>query len=372
MSATVQPLEALKKTPLYSRHEALGAKIVDFHGWALPVYYSGIITEHQWTRENCGIFDVSHLGEIRVQGPGSFEFLQKRLTQDLSKCQDGRMQYSLLCDEKGGTLDDILVYRVNSTCFYLIVNATGIEKDFHALSRYAPETVEIKDLSDNTACIAVQGPKSESVMEKVLGLSVATMPYYSFVESKFHGESIWISRSGYTGEDGFEIFSGPEAAGPIWDRLVAAKAEGVLPAGLGARNTLRLEAGNALYGNELDETVSPLEAGMHWAVSFDKGPFVGRDALMKQKEKGVTRKLVAFKMIDKAVARDGYPVYVGGQKAGRVTSGSYGPTAGGNIGLALVPKGTEAPGTIFEIEVHERRARAEVVRRPFVPQRHKR
>lgn len=372
MSATVQPLEALKKTPLYSRHEALGAKLVDFHGWALPVYYSGIISEHQWTRENCGIFDVSHLGEIRVEGPGSFEFLQKRLTQDLSKCADGRMQYSLLCDEKGGTLDDILVYRVNSGCFYLIVNASSIEKDFHALSRYAPETVEIKDLSDNTACIAVQGPKAESVMETVLGFAVAALPYYAFVEARFQGEPVWISRSGYTGEDGFEIFCKPETAGPVWDRLAAAKSAGVMPAGLGARNTLRLEAGNALYGNELDESVSPLEAGMHWAVSFDKGAFVGRDALLKQKEKGMTRKLVAFKMVDKAVARDGYAVYYGGSKAGRVTSGSYGPTAAANIGLAFVPKGAETPGTILEIEVHERRARAEVVRRPFVPLRHKR
>ena len=382
MSTTVQSFEFLpakggsasggKKTPLFSRHEALGAKIVDFHGWALPVYYNGIISEHQWTRESCSIFDVSHLGEIRVEGSGAFEFLQKRLTQDLHKCADGRMQYSLLCDEKGGVLDDILVYRASAESYYLIVNASNIEKDFHALSRYATDAVEIKDLSDHTACIAIQGPKSEAVLEKILGLPAAKLSYYSFVECRFEGESTWLSRSGYTGEDGFEIFSKPELAGAIWDKLVAARAEGVLPAGLGARNTLRLEAGNALYGNELDESISPLEAGLQWAVSFEKGAFVGRDSLLKQKEKGVTRKLVGFKMIDKAVARDGYPIYISGQKAGHVTSGSYGPTAAANIGLAVVPKGSEAMGTIFEVEVHGRRARAEVVKRPFVPLKHKR
>lgn len=371
MSLTMQP-NTLKRTPLYSRHEALGAKIVDFSGWALPVYYNGIISEHQWTRESCGVFDVSHLGEILVEGKGAFDFLQKRMTQDLAKCADGRMQYSLLCDEKGGTLDDILIYRVSDECFYLIVNASNIEKDYHALSRYAPETVQIKDKSDDTACIAVQGPKSEAVINKILGPSAASLPYYAFTEARFENQAVWVSRSGYTGEDGFEIFMKPELAGSLWDQLMASRSLGVLPAGLGARNTLRLEAGNPLYGHELDETISPLEAGMHWAVSFDKGAFVGRDALLKQKEKGVTRKLVGFKMIDKAVARDGYPVYIGGVKAGRVTSGSYGPSAGGNIGLALVPKGSEAPGTIFEVEVHDRRVRAEVTRRPFVPLRHKR
>ncbi len=369
----MQDADSLKKTPLYSRHAVLKGKIVDFSGWALPIYYQGILPEHAWTRESCSVFDVSHLGEIRAQGPGGFEFLQARLTNDLGKLEDGGILYNLLCDEKGFTIDDILVYRQGQEEYYLIVNAANIARDFEALSQYAPSAVTLKDQSDQTACIAVQGPRSEAVLEKLFRFDLKDLGYYRFKEEKFMNEPVWVSRSGYTGEDGFEIFCSNALAVPVWDRLTEeGKDQGVRPAGLGARNTLRLEAGNALYGNELDAATTPLEAGLHFAVSFDKGRFVGRDALLKQKENGTARKLIGFKMLDKAIAREHYPIYQDGQKIGEVTSGSFGPSVGCGIGLGYVRKGTAGlDHPDLEIQVHERRAKAQVVKRPFVRLKHK-
>jgi aminomethyltransferase len=365
--------EALKKTPLYDRHVALKAKIVDFSGWAMPVYYAGIIAEHQWTRESCGIFDVSHLGEFHVKGRGAFQFLQYRLTNDLKKLENGKILYNILCDEKGLALDDILVYQQAPDDFYLIVNAASIERDWEALSRYIPDHLEFKNQSDEMACIAVQGPKSEAALEKVLGFNLKGLGYYRFKEERFANQPVWVSRSGYTGEDGFEIFSPNALIGDIWDELMAGgEKEGIRPAGLGARNTLRLEAGNILYGNDLDQTRTPLEAGLSWAVALGKeGGFVGRDMMLKQKEGGFSRRLVGFKVLDKAPAREGYPIFKAGRKVGIVTSGSYGPTAGFNIGLGYIDKGLETPGTPIEIEIHGRLTPAEVVKTPFILLKHK-
>ena len=368
----LQESDTLKKTPLYDRHQALQGKIVNFSGWALPVYYTGILAEHQWTRQSCGFFDVSHLGEVRVHGPGASAFIQKRFTNDLKKCQNGRMLYTLLCNEEGRTLDDILIYKESDGDFYLIVNATNIERDVTEMKKYAPSDVSIDNHSDEMACIAVQGPKSSAVLEKLFGFKLGDMPYYSFKAEKFSGQDVWISRSGYTGEDGFEIFSPNALAPAVWDVLAdRGKKEGALPAGLGARNTLRLEAGNPLYGHEMDETTTPLEAGLGFAVSFEKGDFVGRQAILKQKENGISRRLTGFKMQDKQVARDGYPVVKDGKKIGHVTSGSFAPTVGGNIGMAYVPAGMEKPGNLLEIEIHGRAARAETVKRPFVELKHR-
>lgn len=363
----------LKKTPLYDRHVALNGKIVNFSGWALPVYYSGIIAEHRWTRESCSIFDVSHLGEIRVKGKGATRFLQHRLTNDMAKVSDGRMLYSLLCDERGFTMDDILIYREAEDDYYLIVNAANIQVDFEALKRYAPDSVELKNQSDEIACIAVQGPKAEAALARLFGWPVGDMAYYSFRAFDFGGRPVWVSRSGYTGEDGFEIFSANADSGPIWDRLIdAGKNEGILPAGLGARNTLRLEAGNALYGNDIDLTTTPLQAGLQWAVSFSKdGGFVGRDSLLKEKENGPARRLIAFEVLDKPVAREHYPLLKDGKKIGAVTSGSFGPTVGKNIGLGYVRRGFEAPDTTIDVEIYGRPVPARVVKRPFVPSKHK-
>ena len=369
----MQETNSLKKTPLYDRHVALQGKIVDFSGWALPVYYTGIIAEHQWTRQSCSVFDVSHLGEIHVSGPGAFQFLQYRLTNDLNKLKDGKIIYSLLCDEKGFTLDDILIYQEKADDYYVIVNAGNIARDYEALVKYAPASVSVKNHSDETACIAIQGPKSEAILEKLFGFNLKDLGYYFFKEEKFSNEPVWVSRSGYTGEDGFEIFSPNELAAPIWDKLIeAGKKEGVLPAGLGARNTLRLEAGNVLYGNDLDTSTTPLEGGLGWAVSFTKGGFVGRDGLLKERENGPRRKLVGFKMLDKPIAREHYSIFKDTRKIGVVTSGSFGPSAGCNIGLGYVEKGFELPGTPIQIEVHGRRVPAEVVKTPFIELKHKR
>jgi aminomethyltransferase len=363
---------SLKRTPLYDRHLALGGKMVNFGGWSMPVYYTSILSEHLWTRQSCSIFDVSHLGEIRVTGSGAFEFLQYRLTNDLNKLKNGKILYNLLCDEKGGVLDDILVYQNSPTDYYLIVNAAGIDRDFAALSKYASDTVRLENQSDQTACVAIQGPKSQALLERLFGFDLKDLGYYCFKEEKFLNEPVWVSRSGYTGEDGFEIFASNALILPVWDKLVdAGKKEGALAAGLGARNTLRLEAGNLLYGNDMDETTTPLEAGLGWVVSFGKGPFVGSESLLSQKEKGISRRLVGFKMLDKPIAREHYSIFKDGRKIGVVTSGSFGPSVGFNIGLGYVEKGADAPQTEIEVEIHGKRIKAQVVKLPFAPSKHK-
>ena len=364
--------ETLKKTPLYDRHVSLGGKLVNFGGWALPVYYTGIISEHQWTRQSCSFFDVSHLGEIHVQGPGAEAFLQKRVTSDVRKCPKMGILYALLCDENGFALDDILIYRGIAEDYYLIVNAANTARDWAELKKYAGQGVVLEDHSSEMACIAVQGPRSEAILEKLFSFHLKEMSYYSFKEEKLNGAPVWVSRTGYTGEDGFELFCANPMSVVIWDRLVHdGKKEGALPAGLGARNTLRLEAGNPLYGHELDEVTTPLEAGMGFVVAWEKGDFVGREALWKQKQAGVQKKLAAFKMLGKSVARDGYPVYKDGEKIGKVTSGSFAPSVGGNIGMAYVTIGNEALGNPLDIEIHGHLAKAEIVKRPFVALKHK-
>ena len=283
----LQEIHTLKKIPLHDRHVSLNAKMVSFGGWSMPVYYRGILEEHRWVRESCGIFDVSHLGEFHVHGRGAFAFLQARVTNDLRKLSNGKILYALLCDEKGFALDDLLIYQEALDDYYVIVNAANIERDFEAFLKYLPDSVKLENRSDVTACVAVQGPRSEEILKRVFGFDLNSLGYYCFKLEKTRWGPVWISRSGYTGEDGFEIFSSNDGILPVWDALVeTGESGGLVPAGLGARNTLRLEAGNALYGNDLDETTTPLEAGLHWAVSFEKGGFVGRDGLMKQKRAG--------------------------------------------------------------------------------------
>ena len=368
---------SLKKTALYEEHIGLGGKMVNFGGWSLPIYYTSILLEHRWTRESCGVFDVSHLGEIRVQGKDAFTFLQHRLTQDLEKVKPGRILYNLLCDEKGGILDDILVCCESAEDYYLIVNAANADADFEAFKSAAPDSVTITNQSDRTSCLAVQGPKAEEILEKLFKFSLKKLPYYAFCEESFLGEPVWVSRSGYTGEDGFEIFSSNELSPKIWKKLLSeGKSLGVLPAGLGARNTLRLEAGNLLCGSDMDRTTTPLEAGLGFAVSFEKpGGFVGREALLLQKKNGISRLMAAFRMKDKPIAREHYKIFSaeGGKnrEIGVVTSGSFGPTAEASIGLGYIVRGFETPGTEIEIEIHGQLARAEIVKRPFVPQKHK-
>lgn len=365
-------VENLKKTPLYDEHVRLGGKMAGFGGWALPIYYSSILSEHQAVRENCGFFDVSHLGEIRVTGKGAFDFLQQRLTNDLSRLEPGRMQYHLLLNEDGGILDDVLVCCESREDYYVIVNAATSDSDFAVLQASSPQGLSLTNASEFMACVAVQGPKAEEVLERIFGFSLKSLAYYAFKEESFAGKPVWVTRSGYTGEDGFELFSENALVPALWNKLVSdGKPLGAVPAGLGARNTLRLEAGNLLYGSDMDASTTPLEAGLTFAVAMEKGGFTGREALVRQKAESLGRKLVAFKMIDKSIARDHYPIFQGEKNVGMVTSGSFGPTCAANIGLAYVSSALTAPGTQLEIEIHGRRARAEVVKRPFVPTRHK-
>ena len=369
---TPQATDSLKKTPLYDRHVVLNAKMVDFAGWLMPIYYTGIIAEHLWTRKSCCVFDVSHLGEIHVKGAGALKFLQQRLTNDLSKLKNGQILYNLLCNEKGFVLDDLLVYQNAPDDYYVIVNAANIESDWKALAHYAPGTVSLRNQSDQMACVAVQGVRSEAVIRSLFGFELRDLEYYHFKEEVVNGFPVWISRSGYTGEDGFEIFANNSLILQIWDKLMAdGKREGVLPAGLGARNTLRLEAGNALYGNDVDGATTPLEAGLGWAVSFTKGDFIGRAQLLKQKENGIQKRLVGFRMLDKPIAREHYPIFNSGKKVGHVTSGSFGPTAGYGIGLGYVEVGFEKVGAPIEVEIHGKLVKAEIVKRPFVALKHK-
>ncbi len=338
----------------------------------MPVYYSSIIEEHLWTRKACGIFDVSHLGEFHLKGKGAFDYLQSRITNDLRKVKPYQILYSLLCDERGNALDDILVYCGEQDDFYIVVNASNIDKDFRALTLGLPAGLELKNNSDNSACVALQGPDAEKVMEEVLALKVRDMNYYEYKVLEFGAAPAYVSRSGYTGEDGFEVFTDPKTILNVWDRLIeAGKSKGILPCGLGARNTLRLEAGNPLYGHEMDENTTPLEAGLGFAVSLEKGNFTGRQALVDQKAMGLARRLAGFKMLDKSIARDGYAVFSGDQKIGQVTSGSFAPSVNAGIGMAHVQTGFEKVGTSIQIEIHGRKAPAQIIKRPFVEIKHK-
>lgn len=369
--ATQEPV-SLKRTPLYERHAALGGKLVDFGGFELPLYYTAILREHERVRSSCGIFDVSHLGEIRVTGPKAFDYLQRMVPNDLSGLGQGRMLYSILLTDKGGVLDDILIYRASADAFYVVVNASTSGRDYAHMAAHAGPGVELRNDSDTVACVAVQGPSSEALCEKVMGPGLASLKYYEFKPLASWGKSAWVSRSGYTGEDGFEFFSDNATIVKIWDTLLEkGKAWGLEPAGIGARNTLRLEAGNGLYGHDVDETLTPYEGRLGRLVDESKPDFVGKAALAERK-KSVRRRLCGFRIkSDKAVPRDGYRILKDGREAGIVTSGSFSPTLKTGIGLARVNSELTTVGSTFDIEIHGRAVAAEVVKLPFVPLKHK-
>lgn len=360
----------LKRTPLYDRHVALGGKIVPFAGYELPIQYSSILEEHLAVRSAVGIFDVSHLGEIAVKGAGSLAFLESVVPTDLSKLADGRMQYTVVLNEEGFILDDIIIYRDTFDSFYLIVNASNIAKVDAHLQRYARPDAVVTDFSDHCGCIAVQGPKAVEVIDALFDRTAKALGYYTFKELEASAGRAWISRSGYTGEDGFEIFADGSVLGPIWDRLIGeGKRWGLIPCGLGARNTLRLEAGNGLYGHEYDETRTPYDGRLSWLVTNPKD-YVGKRALEAKKAAGIAERLAGFKVHDKAPARDGYVLYKEGRPAGKVASGTFTPSLKIGIGLAHVAAPLAAVGTRLEMEVHGRRVPIEIVKLPFTPIRH--
>ncbi len=357
----------LLRTPLHGEHLALGAKMVPFAGYEMPVQYpTGITAEHNAVRNAAGLFDVSHMGEFEVRGARALEFVQHVATNDASRLEVGQAQYSTLLDDEGKLLDDLLVYRYPDH-YMLVVNGANRDKDWAQVSRYVEEFgVDLVDRSDDVALLALQGPKAQSILSRLTDTDLDSIRYYRFAEGAVDGVPTTISRTGYTGEDGFELYVPAAEAAGLWRRILeAGAAEGIAPAGLGCRDSLRLEMGYALYGNDLDERTTPLEAGLGWVVKLDKGDFVGRDALARQKERGVERKLVGFVLKERGFPRHGYPVSVAGETVGEVTSGVVSPTLGSGIGLAYVPVAAARPGTEIGIVIRDRAVPAEVVRPPF-------
>ncbi|WP_173916166.1 glycine cleavage system aminomethyltransferase GcvT [Halobacillus sp. Marseille-Q1614] len=360
----------LKRTPLFDEYQKQGAKTIDFGGWDLPVQFSSIKKEHEATRKKAGLFDVSHMGEVLVEGEGSLAFLQKMLTNDISKLEKGKAQYTIMCYEDGGTVDDLIVYMLDENNYLLVVNAANREKDVDWLKSHQEEKVTITDVSDDYVQLALQGPHAEKTLQQLTNEDLSSIKFFRFLQDvSFKGvkDKAIVSRTGYTGEDGFEIYL-PSASGPdLWQAILEAGAEyGVQPVGLGARDTLRFEANLALYGQELSAEISPLEAGLGFAVKLKKEEdFIGKEALKKQKEEGLSRKLVGIEMIDKGIPRTGYQVFDGDKEVGFVTTGTQSPTLGKNVGLALLnTKYTEA-GTEVEVQVRKRKLRAKVVPTPF-------
>jgi aminomethyltransferase len=357
---------SLRVTPLNSVHRALGAKMVDFGGWDMPVQYSGIIDEHNAVRNAVGLFDVSHMGEIEIRGPEAGRLTDYVTTNNVAKLKTGQAHYSGLLYEHGGFVDDILVHKVADDHYFLCVNASNQDKDFEHIRSMNKFDAQVDNNGDQYAQLAIQGPKARATLQKLTAVDLAGIKYYWFTDGEVAGTPARIAHTGYTGEDGFEIYVPPTEAARMWNLVMDAGAEfGIKPAGLGARNTLRLEAKMALYGHEIDASISPLEAELDWIVKLEKGDFVGRGALQKQKETGLTRKLVGFEMRGRGIGRDGYEVYLDSAPAGWVTSGSPSPTLGKNIGLCYLPVAQAQPGKSIQIMIRNQPVDAVTVETPF-------
>jgi aminomethyltransferase len=358
----------LRKTPLNDVHRESGAKMVPFGGWDMPVEYSGLIAEHKAVRGAAGLFDVSHMGQLEVEGEGALAFLQRVTSNNVAKLVDGQAQYSSLPMPSGCPVDDIIVYRRSERRFLVVVNASNIEKDWNWLLAQKPTGCGLHNLSDQFALLALQGPKAEAILQQLTPLALSAIRFYHFAEGTVDGQAAIVARTGYTGEDGFEIFVAPSAAAALWKRLIAAGApQGLLPAGLGARDTLRLEARMMLYGNDMDETTTLIEAGLGWIVSLDeaKGDFNGRRVLAEQKANGAPRKLVGFELTERGIPRHGYPVRLDGQPVSAVTSGTFAPYLQKSIGLCYLPTARAAVGAAIEVDIRGRATAARVVPTPF-------
>ncbi|NLY55356.1 MAG: glycine cleavage system aminomethyltransferase GcvT [Firmicutes bacterium] len=362
-------MSELKRTPLFAEHLALNAKMIPFGGWEMPVQYSAILQEHRSVREQAGLFDLSHMGEFFVSGPGAYDYLQRLLTNNLAKLLPGKAQYNLLCNEAGGVIDDLIVYCYDQERYLVVVNAANIGKDWEWFTKHLPSSgVTLTDRSAETALLAVQGPKSEEILRPLCSEDPAQLKFYSFVEGTVAGRPAMISATGYTGERGFELYIDAADAGYLWQELLQAGREsGLVPVGLGARDTLRLEMAYPLYGQELSEDITPWEAGLGWTVKLDKGDFIGKEALVAKKEAGLTRSLVGFKMIGRGVCRHGYEILNDDAAViGSVTSGSFSPTLEENIGLGYVTLPYTEPGTRIWVKIREKLVEAQVVALPFV------
>jgi len=360
-----------RRTALYDEHVAGGGRMVEFAGFELPVQYSSLVEEHTAVRTRAGLFDVSHMGEIFITGPGAFDFVQLVSCNDHSKMTVGRAQYTGLMYPQGTFVDDVLVHKLADDEYLLIVNAANRAKDAAYLMELAADRdgVEVKDESDNWSQLAIQGPLAREILQPLASADLSELKYYRFVFAEVCGHRAMVARTGYTGEDGFEVYIANGAAPEVWREILAeGRPKGLLPAGLGARDTLRFEAGMSLYGNDIDDTTTPLEAGLGWIVKFKKGDYIGRDILERQKEDGLDRKLVGFEMVDRGIARHGYPVFLAeddDEPAGHCTSGTQSPTLGKALGLAYLPLEATEEGSEFFVEIRNRRAAAKVVPTPF-------
>lgn len=356
----------LKRTPLYQVHKELGAKMVEFGGWEMPIQYQGIIKEHQAVRQKAGLFDVSHMGELLVAGPDALSFLQRVVTNDVSKIGIGRVMYTPLVKEDGGILDDLLIYNLGLNRYLLVVNAANTAKDLAWLESKLSGDVGISDKSDEYGLLALQGPLAEEILQRITTMQLRTIGSYQFALGTVGQVPCIISRTGYTGEDGFELYCHPEELVELWQTVMeAGQKDGLVPCGLGARDTLRFEAALPLYGHELNEDINPLMAGLSWTVKFDKPDFIGRQALLEIKEQGITHKLVGIEMIERGIPRAGYPVLLDGEQVGWVTSGSFSPTKNANLALAYVKPQYGDLGQELAVEIRGKAIKAKVVKKPF-------
>ncbi|MBI1763036.1 MAG: glycine cleavage system aminomethyltransferase GcvT [Acidobacteria bacterium] len=357
----------LKQTALNAAHRRLGGKMVSYGGWDMPVTYAGTIDEHMAVRTAAGLFDVSHMGEVEVHGPQALQLVQHLTTNDASKLHIGQAHYSGLLYPNGGFVDDLLVHKLSDEHYLLCINASNTDKDFAWIRQHATGfDAEAVNTSPNYTQLALQGPQALTMLQPLVDVELSTIKYYWFTHGKVAGVPALIARTGYTGEDGFELYFDPNKSERVWNKLLeAGQSYGIQPCGLAARNTLRLEAKMALYGNDIDDTTTPLEADLAWIVKLQKGDFIGRDVLVKQKEAGLTRKLIGFEMLDRGIAREHYPIWIGDAQVSQVSSGSPAPFLKKNIGLAYLPLEHTAVGTRFDVEIRGKRTTAQVVETPF-------
>ncbi len=357
----------LKHTPLHTIHRELGARLVPFAGWEMPVQYKGILEEHLTVRDAVGLFDVSHMGQIELSGGAALEGIQYITTNDASRLYPGRVQYTALCNEEGGVIDDVTLYMLDKERYLFCVNASNTEKDLLWIREQIGNKVNVSDRSRDYALIAIQGPLSVEVAKRIWGNRIEGLRYYHFTTLEQGGSTTIISRTGYTGEDGFEVYIDSKKAVSIWQRLMDAGRDlDIMPCGLGARDTLRIEMKYCLYGNELTEETTPLEAGLGWIVKFDKGEFVGRDALLRQKEKGVDKRLIGFEMLEGGIPRHGYSILSGDRVIGTVTSGTFSPSLKKPIGIGYILQGLSNTGMELLIDIRGKIRKAVIVETPFV------
>jgi len=356
----------MKKTPLHASHRRAGAKMVEFAGWDMPVQYQGVIQEHLAVRNRAGLFDVSHMGEIEIRGAGALDLCQQLGANDAARMKPFQAQYNLLLNQNGGIVDDVIVYRLAEDAFFVCVNAANTDKDFSWIESRAGRAVEVENVSAKYAQLAVQGPRAEKILAPLAALDLSGLKPFHFAYADVAAVRCLVARTGYTGEDGFELYCNADRAVTLWDAILEAGAtQGLCPVGLGARDTLRLEKAYPLYGHELDDTTTPLEAGLDWVVKFSKAEFTGREILLRQKESGVGRKLVGLELTAPGIARSGYPIFKEDRSIGRVTSGTKSPSLGKSIALGYVEAAQSEIGNPVDVEIRGRPTAARVVSLPF-------